>query len=578
MVILINVTTLLGLLQISSNSYELNVKIVNMLSKVRRERNYRTIIYMSSVDGVPEEGYNIDEVARLMETPMIQLKGNTSFYLWSKFNRELLAVVPMNGDERKDKLLLESLWRNLRKLLKTRLLLIFKAATDEEYMEDIIRFCSNHKAINVMAIKEDVASLDLCYVPNLFPSFVLRSHNMSGSSNFRFYPNHVRNMNKSPLRLSLKKGSNKSYILKEVNGIYSLGGHVGHFFDEFARFHNATITFPTGYHDAFVFDAFLDNDTLDMSQQLALNNYKSDRVHSDCYSLTDWCIMVPTASPIPDYMFYAMIFDLKILTLILVTIFVLTFAIDLTFWFEGRTTNPWNILFNIYTFNGMLGQPYQMEANYSGWRSVLYVLTCFGDVMVNTTYVTYLQSFNASPPTERPINTLEDALANPKKILMYEDEFSKMNNEIINDYDFYDTRYLYPVPEVQWSLYEQQQEFFAKRKFRLSNICLVKMYGQMVPMQADSPFEEAVNEMIGIAHQAGLTNHWEQMAFMEAVQRKRINLTDSSSKVRFEPMELQDTKWFMLLYLILNSVAFLCFMCEIVFYKLRNKSLIIIKI
>ncbi|XP_061393967.1 uncharacterized protein LOC133329509, partial [Musca vetustissima] len=402
-----------------------------------------------------------------------------------------------------------------------------------------------------MAIQEDVATKPKYYTPQIYPFFELKVNNFTGSTHMIFYLDHVKNMHKSPLRLTLKIGSNKSYILKEQNGTFFLGGHVGHFFDEFAKYHNATITFPIGYIDAFRFDEFLDNNTLDMSQQLELNNYKSGRVHSDNYAFLDWCIMVPTESPIPDYMFYAMIFDVRILSLILMTMLCLTLAIDFTFWLEGKPNSLWNIFLNIYTFNGMLGQPFQMEATYCGWRSILYVLTCLGGVMINTTFVTYLQSFNASPPTLNPINTLEDVMAHNKKILMYADEFYRMDNVTFPDLDLYvkvitvvptfyefytlrdnfDTRYLYPVPEVQWALYDEQQKFFAKRKFRLSDVCFVRMHGQMIPMQENSPFEEAVNDMIGIANQAGLIKHWKQMSFIEAIQRKRINLTDSSRKM-----------------------------------------------
>ncbi|XP_073825238.1 uncharacterized protein [Musca autumnalis] len=413
---------------------------------------------------------------------------------------------------------------------------------------------------------------------------------MNESSHMILYSNHVKNMRKSPLRLSLREGSNKSYILKEVNGTYFLGGHIGHFFDEFVKFHNATLTFPTGSHDAFWFDAFLDNDTLDISQQLVLNDYKNDRVYSDCYEFLDWCIMVPTESPIPTYKFYASIFDIRILSIIFVTVLFLTFAIDLTFWLEGKPTNPWNIIFNIYTFNGILGQCYQMEPHFSGWRSILYVLTCFGGIMINTIYVTYLQSFNASPPTEKPINTLTDILLGERKIVMCEAEFNSMDNESVSDYnlfvrviqvvptflefytlrDSYDPHYLYPVPEVQWSLYDEQQKAFAKRKFRITNICFVNMYFQMVVMQPNSIFEEAVNEMIGITKQAGLTNHWKKLAFLEAIQRKRINLTDNSHKMMVKPMTLHDTKWFMFLYLFLNSIAYLCFIGEILWYRFSS--------
>lgn len=186
--------------------------------------------------------------------------------------------------------------------------------------------------------------------------------------------------------------------------------------------------------------------------------------------------------------------------------------------------------------------------------------------MINTTYVTYLQSFNASPPTEKPINTLQDILHHRKKILMYEDEYKTM-------YEIFIQSEIYP----KIIKYDEHQNFFTKRKFHLSDICFFRMLPHMIPMQANSIFEEAINEMIGITTQAGLTNHQKKLAFLEAIQRKRLNLTDTSHKDTFEPMQLEDTKWFMCLYAIMLGIASISFIFELIWYGLSIKPLIIIK-
>ncbi|XP_073825375.1 uncharacterized protein [Musca autumnalis] len=597
MVVLKNASTVIGLLQTWILQQQLSLTLVDILKATWKERYYHTIIYICHEDELAVEAYDVDQVAAMFfKSPMIQLRGNASFYLWPKFNREFLAVVPMGGNEKKDKLLLEILWRSLRKLHKTRLLLLFRANEIVGYLEEIVKFCCENKALNIVVIRDDVAVLKQYSTPRIFPTFELITHKLNISASSEFYPNQVKNLHKHPLRLSLKRHSTKSYILKEVNGTYLLGGHVGHFFDEFAKHHNASITFPTGRLSALSYDGFLENNTLDISQQLSVNNYKSDIVFSDSYTFLDWCIMVPTASSIPAYMFYAMIFDVGTILFIYATIVLLTLAINLTYWLEGKATKLWYSFFDIHIFNGMLGQPYQMETHYSGIRSILCMLICLGGLMINTTYVTYLQTFNASPPHEKPINTLNDVLANHKKILMYEDEYKVMHKVFIenNIYqkviqviptflefytlrDSYDTRYLYPVPAVQWSQYDEQQNFFTKRKFRLSDICFSRMLPHMIPMQANSIFEDSINEMIGLTNQAGLTNHWKKLAFLEGIQRKRLNLSDTSSKDTFYPMRLEDTKWLMYLFAALMGAALICLIVEVLWYNLNSKPLLIIK-
>ncbi|XP_073824828.1 uncharacterized protein [Musca autumnalis] len=414
-----------------------------------------------------------------------------------------------------------------------------------------MEFCKDNKAINTLALKENLLESREFFAPQIYPMFKVHVKKILPPMQTIFYPNHVKNMHGYPMRLGINKESSRAYVMSEVNNRYILSGHVGRFFRVFSEMHNATIELPhynlTSETTHFVLEDLVNNGTYDLSMELTFNMYVNDMIYSDIYDYMDWCIMVPMEKPVPSYLFYIKIFDRLLISIIFGSAFILALFVTLTYWLQGYTVYWQDVLFNIYIFNGILGLPFKMETKFTGVRSFLYLLTCIAGLIINSTYVTYLQTFKARPPTEKPITTLDDIRASKLKLAVYSEEFQilRSNNVtgayedivyVITSYrdyyklrDSYDSRYAYPVPSAQWSQYEQQQKFFSKPKFRLTDICFVKMIGIMIPMQPNSPFEEDINYLIGVVNQAGLIKYWKGIEFLEALQRKRLSLIDVST-------------------------------------------------
>ncbi|XP_005191337.2 uncharacterized protein LOC101889385 [Musca domestica] len=437
-----------------------------------------------------------------------------------------------------------------------------------------------------MAINGNLLKSQEFLSPQIFPQFDVRIKKITPGNETTFYPNHVKNLHGHSLRLGINNESTKAYVMRETSSNkFTLSGHVGSFFKVFADFHNASITLPHFRQKIEVthvlLEAMVNNGTYDMSMELSINQYANDMVYSYTYDFLDWCIMVPMENPVPAYLFYVRIFDILSTVIVFCAVFVLTLLVALTFWLQDYTVYWFDTFFNVYIFNGILGHPFKMEINFTGVRSFLYLLTCVGGIIINSSFATYLQTYKARPPTEKPIMTLNDIRSSKLKIAFYKEEYKFMqaNNlsrpyddvafliDTYRDYytlrDSYDTRFVYPVPSPQWSQYEQQQKFFAKPKFRLSDICIFKMIGVMIPMQPNSPFEDTVNQMIGIVNQAGLIQYWKSMEFLESLQRKRLTLFDGSTAISFEVMKFQDTKLLGYLFIIMISVSSLCFIAEL---------------
>ncbi|XP_073824959.1 uncharacterized protein [Musca autumnalis] len=406
------------------------------------------------------------------------------------------------------------------------------------------------------------------------------------------YQNQVENLYRYPIRLSINMESTKFYIMQQVNNTYQLGGHLGHFLEEFIREHNATMTFPNinDQNSVFVtdFEAMLSNGTYDISTEPSYNLYNSDRVYSNVFDYMDWCIMVPMEKPIPAFMYYAKIFDTTVALLLLGTVVLLSVIIAWTIWREGPSNGQFSwSLFNIYIFSGILGQSFKMEPTFKGVRSALYMLTCIGGIIINTSYSTYLQSFNALSPIDKMITSIDDLRKTDMRLLMYKDEYAMLQafgqdhiykpvvsltsyKEFMRLRDSYDNHYVYPVPSAQWLLFQEQQKFFSKPRYRLTDMCFVKMMGLMIPMQPNSPFEDDINRMISQVEETGLLNHWKVMAFLESLQRKRTSLLDNSRTGGFEPMKLEDTSIVMCLFVVLIGAAFWCLVIEILWHRRRK--------
>ncbi|XP_065372105.1 uncharacterized protein LOC135963991 [Calliphora vicina] len=584
---------LIGFLEILAHENEFSYKLMQLTKWIKEDRYYHTIIYMRH-DGKQgedyEDVYNTDKILKYLMSessmPVMNLKGNTSYYLWHRFNRGYMAIVHLNGKQNEDQKLLMTLWTTLKRNLLSRFILLLRKSGDESYIRNILNFCYEKKVINVVVIRESLISGNMFYRMEAFPKFQMKLEEMQENKSAIFFIDQVRNMQGSDIRLVMNKVSSKCYILRKENGKFILGGFVGHFFSEFARKHNATLTFPNYENlesEMFIslMDAMVENGTYDASTEPTINVFSDDLVYTQTYDYMDWCLMVPFEESLPAYTFYVIVFDIASMVMILVAFISFSMVLAVTYIIRRENIVFHELLFNIYVLNGLLGQSFKAERYFSGVRSLLFMLICLSGLIFNTTYVTYLQTFNASPPKKHVISSMEDVRKSGMRIALYEEEFDLLNafdvgNEfknyikIISSYEEYyslrnsfDSRYIYPVPSAQWTLYEQQQKFFAKPRYRLTDICIIKMFGMQLSLQPNSPFEEAMNTLIGQVNQAGFVSYWKSLAFLESVQMHKISLEDKSTVSIFEPMKLEDMKLLMFLFIVIVILLCICFVIEV---------------
>ncbi|XP_037824220.1 uncharacterized protein LOC119612480, partial [Lucilia sericata] len=572
---------LIGFLEILTHENEFSYKLTELANWIKEDRYYQSILYMRHDDKQGkdyEEAYNTDKILKYLmcesNTPIMNLKGNTSYYLWYRYNRRFMAIVHLNGKEKEDQELLMTLWRTLKRNLLTRFILLLKKTKDGKYIKNILEFCYENKVINVMVINISLQKGNTLYTMEAFPEFKMKLEKLKEKNTTVLFIDQIKNMQGAAITLIMHNVSTSCYVLREENETYILGGFVGHFLSEFARKHNATLTFPENHEldqEMFIslMDELVENGTYDASTELSINFYDTNLVYTKTYDYLDWCLMVPLEKSVPAYRFYIMVFDTPSMVMIVVAFITFSIVLAVTYFVNREEIVFQELLFNINVLNGLLGQSFKGERYFSGVRSLLFMLICLSGLVFNTTYVTYLQTFNARPPKKHVINSLDDIKKLDMRIALFVEEYDLLRafdpaNEfttllkIIPSYKEYyalrssfDPRYVYPVPSAQWTIFEQQQKFFSKPRYRMTDICILKMFGMQLPLQPNSPYEEAMNTLIGQVNQAGLVAYWKSLAFLEFVQLDRISLEDKSSISTFEPMKLEDMKLLMFLFVVI---------------------------
>ncbi|XP_058982513.1 uncharacterized protein LOC131804131 [Musca domestica] len=411
-----------------------------------------------------------------LEIPTINFRGNTNTTTPIKCNFYKFVVVPLCGTEAKDKQLLKFLWQQMKTISLSKFLLIAKPHERNDYIRNILQFGVENKALNTMVVKESFVELREIFLPQIYPKFKMIIKNMA---DFEYYPDPLKNMHQYPLQIGIVNSSYRAYISKTFENQIHLSGYLGSFFTEFARKHNATIQKPNKmlgvehYYFSKHLQNLLENGTYEMLAEISVDIFGMNLDFSVMYDFLDWCLMVPMEQPLNSYEYYIITFDKQILILILCSLISLSVLLGMTSNIKRvkSLTFP-DLFFNIYVFNGLLGQSFKTEPTPATIRMFLYSLIFLQGTIFNTAFVTHLQTFKATPTLQKPILTLDDMRkANLKFALIKEEEDLIKTQYLLSGYEtvcqsmeadeFYhrrngfDTQYAYTVPSDRWNVYKE---------------------------------------------------------------------------------------------------------------------------
>ncbi|XP_061398265.1 uncharacterized protein LOC133333972, partial [Musca vetustissima] len=271
-----------------------------------------------------------------MKLPMLNIKAKVDFPTQIGDNLYRFVIVFLNGIETMDMELLNSLWTYLKRFARSKFLLIAKWGESSDYIRTILEFCVKNKVLHVNVIKESFVKFHEIFVPQIFPTFDMKTMKIGNVSGFEFYPERVKNMHGYNINVGIVNGSDRAYITKTLENQVHLSGYLGTFLEEFARKHNATLQQPTisngvpFFYRSDMLKSLLENNTFDMLAELSVDMQQTKFEVSAMYDILDWCLMVPMEQPLAPYKLLIITFDNKILVIMLCLGFLFSILLALT--------------------------------------------------------------------------------------------------------------------------------------------------------------------------------------------------------------------------------------------------------
>ncbi|XP_053959559.1 uncharacterized protein LOC128864059 [Anastrepha ludens] len=546
-----NITALLSLIELSPIFQQFNQVVKDICIATASEQEILTFIYTSigstNCGTHSHTHLNVPLILHTLHTQnpttaVINIDKRSPIERYSEqFNRKVLSIVQLSQNKPRDEQLLQSLWKRIYLNRQSALILLFDDMATEAYVARILKFCAKQRAPNVIALQPHMAVQDWSYwTLQMFP--IQKTVKRTFQPFYRdLFPKHLKNMHGHPLRVMDNAWHPQFYNYTPTHGPETLSGYMGRALTEYAHRHNATIEFPFSIRNEVnalsrMRQAFENNEAdIGMLAPIEIG----DNVFQSTFEVLrkNWCFIVPVETPIPAYTFYYSIMDKK----------------------YQQQQPLFESIVNVSVLQGLVGMPFWTRKSISTIHKIVSVIISLAGVILGTAYSTYLQSFRVDPPVEPWSKTIDDLLARGIKVaasnitilgMEYNKEFVEYlpNLTYFSNYtellmlrDTLDTSYAFPVSDI-WFIYDEQQKYFSRPLFRLSDICLGRNIPSALPLQKNSVYRQSLNKFVLKLHEVGLMNYWMRHSFVELLEMDVISLEDRNKQPLFVPMKLEDLR------------------------------------
>ncbi|XP_011179352.1 uncharacterized protein LOC105210230 [Zeugodacus cucurbitae] len=593
-----NLTLILNLFGISTVDKEFVQIIGDIVLATSKERTVNSLLYVSyknysklvGLEDVQLFSTLLDRVGlpalHFDSTPPVESYGET-------YNKELLSIVQVTTNTEFDELLLRTLWQRLWYNTQSPLILLLDDSANESYVASILNFCVKNAAMNVIALQPELAVVARSYwTLKLFPTQdVIKRKFATGYR--AIFPQHLADMRGHPLRMieNIWYPQIYNYTRKHTNESV-LSGFLGRTITEYAYRRNATIVNPFSLHHKFLSYTELVETIIERNIDIcSLTDYAYDDYnlsYTDVFALSTLCFMVPVEQPIPKSKFYHYVVNVPVIVNFLLSLVLLSLIWAFSAYDEEQQRDLLIARFvNSSILCALLGMAFLLKEVSTAVRKIIFLIISFSGIIFGTAYGAYLQSFTVNAPVAPPYKTVDDLLEGGINIALgrinrkWIDEVPVLRNNYqnfnvfinITEYfllrDTLNTSYAFLVSDM-WLVYEEQQKYFSRPLFRLSDICLRKNNPMAVPLQRNSLYRDDLSAFIGRLTEAGLIEQWRRQSFLELLDMDWIMLTDHSKPRDFVPMKFQDLQLLLIALGFSLVVSVLCFLLELLWRKISH--------
>ncbi|XP_055854412.1 uncharacterized protein LOC129918088 [Episyrphus balteatus] len=470
---------------------EFQSKFLSFIESLNKVEQFQSIFLFKNSEDYFDDQFLL-YIATSLNVPVILSTEDSSFYLKGKFNENLLTIVQFDFSD----LFLQPLLEHLQHLRFCKTIFVLKnSSRNDTELKSLFKFCWRNRLINVVAVFQDFCTSSTYYSYSHFGGLNIEEI-VWNNYNSVVFRDKMKNLKGFTLPVVFGGPEPGLIISKNSNSEIVIRGYMGHFFNTFAKKHNArlnTSNVNTSLTARNLYDLVV-NSKIEISGAFPSRLIAPVKYFSYPFFFYKWSIMLPIEKHIPIFKVFSLIFQWKALLLTIVVIILLSALLEIAAFssHSPRIFTIWDFLFNIDCFRGILGQPFSQSPKASLTTKIIYSLVFLLGIMIVTSYDGFLQSFMTEPPRENMIRTFEDLEAAGLKVyiitadynLMLSPHFKKYSNIFKIEPDFatfiqirdnLSPKYAYTVNSEKWKIYKMQQSFSGIKMFRWSDeLCLNK--------------------------------------------------------------------------------------------------------
>ncbi|XP_060651457.1 uncharacterized protein LOC132788144 [Drosophila nasuta] len=547
-------------------------QLLQLFLRIRSERHYDTILLYGRAPCV------FHTVLPLLQLPTVLLSRGSSHRDWEFSTELLLLCCGANAEQEQNS-------RTSWKLQSARRLIYVETRLQPQ------RLCEDYferELYNVALLDAEFATSGSFYSCRSFqkPSYA----QLQILDSLPIYVEQFRDMQGAILRSEADQLAPRSMLYRDAkSGKIRMIGYVANVVNTFVERVNATLQLRDDYEFGKItyygdIEKLTQQNLLDVAATLGSTMTADNWEYiSYPYIITSYCVMVPVPAALP----YKSIYTVVVEPLVLGILVLLFFIFSLLLIYSQRLT--WcdfslaSVLLNDRSLRGLLGQSFPWPEHATRHVKAICCLMCFSSIMTTTMYQAYLQSLFTHPPPEASIRSLQEVPYSRYKVAMDRREATNLLksrnltlddtksgyilddwNEFVHMRDTFNASFIYPVTELRWKTYAEQQRLFARPAFYYSDdICLHRMVMLSFPMRRSLPYRERFEEHMMHMQDFGMLESWMDHSFFDMVELGLTPLKDFSEPVTDEDiLYLRDLTWVWLFYAIGHVLATILFAVE----------------
>ncbi|XP_023168254.2 uncharacterized protein LOC111597663 [Drosophila hydei] len=545
--------------------------LLQLLKRIRLERDYDTIVIYGPEPCV------FHALLPQLELPTVLLTQGSSWEDWSFSSESLLLICSSDAEQERNT-------RTLLKLQPARRLVYLEL---EKQPTEVCQAYFEREQVNV-AMVDSVGNLYSCRCFEQ-ENYVQLAVNLSSS--YPIYVEQFRNMRGSLIRSEPDQIGPRAMLYRDPStGKYQMMGIAANLINTFVERVNATLKLrdDIGQGKKIYYKNIFQRVQLNLLDIAATLSSTLDMENYDYLSYpyihSSFCFMIPMPSALEFKEIYAIIVQPLVAGVLIVLFLIFSLLYIYSEDLNWRRFSLINMLLNDRCLRGLLGHAFPMPAQPSRYLKGICMLICFASIMTTTMYESYLQAYFLRPPHEPMLRSFEDIFASRYKIALERGEASHIlfknfslttsnahHAFILDDWtellrlrDSFNASFIYPVTEIRWLSFKEQQKHFSKPVFYYSeDICMKRFLLLSLPVRRHLPYRQLFEQHILAMEEFGISKYWVTSTFHEMVRLKLTSFKDYSHPDSYEEeIFLRDLTQIFIFYLAAHLLACICFAIE----------------